>query len=176
MMADPEKQETKPDPAPAQQSGGGGGDIGLTMEYITSIPGILKIVEFFLLMIAFALAADFKGGWTWGRMDFFLFVTVTSWLVVIAVFILFAFNVISKINVSIDWNVPVMAFAACVAVLLLISSSLIADNARRWNDVYGGYRGTGLDKLSAAAAFGFFSMVAFICDAAYHFLRMQGKM
>ena len=46
MMADPEKQETKPDPAPAQQSGGGGGDIGLTMEYITSIPGILKIVEF----------------------------------------------------------------------------------------------------------------------------------
>ena len=58
-------------------------------------------------MIAFALAADFKGGWTWGRMDFFLFVTVTSWLVVIAVFILFAFNVIAKINVSIDWNVPV---------------------------------------------------------------------
>ncbi len=50
-MSDPEKQETtaaQSDPAPAEKSGGGaaGGDIGLTMSYITSIPGILKIVEF----------------------------------------------------------------------------------------------------------------------------------
>ena len=47
----------------------------------------------------------------------------------------------------------VMIFAAVVAVLLLISSSLIADNARRWNDTYGGYRlyGLSVDKLSAAA-------------------------
>ena len=46
-----------------------------------------------------------------------------------------------------------MAFAACVAVLLLISSSLIADDARRWNDAYGVYRGfiNSADKLSAAA-------------------------
>ena len=58
-------------------------------------------------MIAFALAADFKGSYSWGRMDFFLFVTVTTWLLVIAIFILFAFNVISVINVNIDWNLPV---------------------------------------------------------------------
>ena len=58
-------------------------------------------------MIAFALAADFKGSGSWGRMDFFLFVTVTSWLLVIAIFVLFAFNVISVINVNIDWNLPV---------------------------------------------------------------------
>lgn len=62
-------------------------------------------------MLAFALAADSKervfGSWSWGRMDFFLFVTVTSWIIVIVVFILFAFNVIAKINLNIDWNVPV---------------------------------------------------------------------
>ena len=58
-------------------------------------------------MIAFALAADFKGSSSWGRMDFFLFVTVTSWLFVIAIFVLFALNVISVINVNIDWNLPV---------------------------------------------------------------------
>ena len=58
-------------------------------------------------MIAFALAADSKGSSSWGRMDFFLFVTVTSWLFVIAIFVLFAFNVISVINVNIDWNLPV---------------------------------------------------------------------
>ena len=59
-------------------------------------------------MIAFALAADSKGTLSsWGRMDFFLFVTVTSWLFVIAIFVLLVFNVISVINVNIDWNLPV---------------------------------------------------------------------
>lgn len=174
-MADPENQGTNPDKAPEKQSSGGGGQIGFTMEYVTSIPGIIKIVEFFLLMIAFALAADSKGSSSWGRMDFFLFVTVTSWLFVIAIFVLLVFNVISVINVNIDWNLPVMIFAAVVAVLLLISSSLIADNARKLNDILR-FSGYSVDKLSAAAAFGFFSMVAFIIDAGIHFMKMQGRM
>ena len=50
-MSDPENPDTtaKSDEAPAERSGSGGagsGDIGLTMSYIMSIPGILKIVEF----------------------------------------------------------------------------------------------------------------------------------
>ena len=58
-------------------------------------------------MLAFAIAADVNIISSKSRMDFFLFVTVTSWLLVIAVFVLFAFNIISKINLSIDWNIPV---------------------------------------------------------------------
>lgn len=48
-MADPENQEiAQSDPAPTEKSGSGGsgGEIGLSMAYIMSIPGILKIVEF----------------------------------------------------------------------------------------------------------------------------------
>ena len=45
-MADPENQGANPDKAPEKQSSGGGGQIGFTMEYVTSIPGIIKIVEF----------------------------------------------------------------------------------------------------------------------------------
>lgn len=49
-MADPENQGTAAQSglAPAEKSGGGGsgGEIGLSMAYIMSIPGILKIVEF----------------------------------------------------------------------------------------------------------------------------------
>ena len=58
-------------------------------------------------MIAFALGADIPYFGTWGRMNFFLFVTITSWIFVIAVFVLFALNIISMINVNIDWNIPV---------------------------------------------------------------------
>ena len=45
-MADPENQGANPDKAPEKQSSGGGGQIGFIIEYITSIPGIIKIVEF----------------------------------------------------------------------------------------------------------------------------------
>ena len=47
-MADPEKQEPPAGSDKGQQSSGGAGegDIGLTMAYVTSIPGILRIVEF----------------------------------------------------------------------------------------------------------------------------------
>ena len=50
-MADPENPDTttRSDEAPAEKSGSGGngsGSIELTMGYIISIPGILKIVEF----------------------------------------------------------------------------------------------------------------------------------
>lgn len=54
-MADPENQGTtaQSDPAPAEKSGGGGsgGEIGLSMAYIMSIPGILKIVEFVCIFL-----------------------------------------------------------------------------------------------------------------------------
>ena len=53
-MADPENQETaQSDPGPAEKSGGGGsgGEIGLSIAYIMSIPGILKIIEFVRIFI-----------------------------------------------------------------------------------------------------------------------------
>lgn len=176
-MADPENQGStaQSDPAPEGKSGSGGsgGDIGLSMAYIMSIPGILKIVEFFTLMIAFSLGADISYFGTWGRMSFFLFVTITSWIIVIAVFVLFALNIISRINLNIDWNIPVFIFAIVVAVLLLISSSLIADNAEDLKVLSGL---SWLDKLRAAAAFGFISMFVFIGDAVVHFLKYNGQM
>ena len=47
-MADPANQETPAKSEEGQQPSGGtsGEDIGLTMLYIISVPGILKIVEF----------------------------------------------------------------------------------------------------------------------------------
>lgn len=173
-MADPENPDTttRSDEAPAEKSGSGGngsGSIRLTMGYIISIPGILKIVEFFTLMLAFALAADVDYLGTWGRMNFFLFVTITSWLLVIAVFVLFAFNIISKINLSIDWNIPVFVFALVAAILLLLSSALLADYVA-------GFSGSVIDKVRAAAAFGFISMFVFIADAVVCFLRKTGRM
>ena len=45
-MADLEDSKTSSGQEQQHSSGGRGGDIGLNMPYIKSIPGILKIVEF----------------------------------------------------------------------------------------------------------------------------------
>ena len=59
-------------------------------------------------MIAFSLAADFKGSSSWGRMDFFLFATITSWLLVIARLVSFCcivFDAISIFKLAIDFTI-----------------------------------------------------------------------
>ncbi|XP_068699475.1 plasmolipin-like [Montipora capricornis] len=170
-MAD--QAESDPSSAKAQNQSSGSAGLGLTMSYIKSIPGILKMVEFFTLLLAFAIASDAYSIYHYnlGKMDFFLFVTVTSWIFVIAIFILFAFNIISKINFNLDWNILVLVFAVVVAILLLISSALLASFV---GSAFSGY--SYYDKIRAAAAFGFISMFVFIGDAVLHFLKMRGKM
>lgn len=172
-MAD--QAESDPSSAKAQNQSSGSAGLGLTMSYIKSIPGILKMVEFFTLLLAFAIASDAYSifPYKWGNMDFFLFVTVTSWIFVIAIFILFAFNIISKINFNLDWNILVLVFAVVVAILLLISSALVASDV---NEVSRLLLSSFVDKTRAAVAFGFISMFVFIGDAVVHFLKMRGKM
>lgn len=172
-MAD--QAESDPSSAKAQNQSSGSAGLGLTMSYIKSIPGILKMVEFFTLLLAFAIASDAYSLLlsNWGNMDFFLFVTVTSWIFVIAIFILFAFNIISKINFNLDWNILVLVFAVVVAILLLISSALVASDV---SSAVSGFFSSFVDKTRAAVAFGFISMFVFIGDAVVHFLKMRGKM
>ncbi|XP_027047390.1 uncharacterized protein LOC113675059 [Pocillopora damicornis] len=139
-----------------------------------------------LLLLAFSIAADISFAYR-GRMSFFLFVTITSWLLVIAWFVLFTFNLQTKINLSINWNITLLIFAAVVAFLLLISSALLADGVRKFesvplDDVSANSipdlvqdRKRNLDLLRAAVAFGFIAMFVFIGDAVVEFLKVTGK-
>ncbi|XP_044175675.1 uncharacterized protein LOC122947241 [Acropora millepora] len=172
-MADLE--DSKPSSGQEQQhsSGGTGGDIGLNMPYIKSIPGILKIVEFFTLLLAFSIAGNaYAFLYKYGALDFFLFATVTSWIFVMVFFVLFAFNIIAKINLGLDWNLPVLVFAVIAAILILISSSLIAPDLSHASGVHRPI----YDKFRAGVAFGYISMFVLIGDAVVHVLKMRGTM
>lgn len=169
-MADLEDSKPSSD---QEQQHSSGGDIGLNMPYIKSIPGILKIVEFFTLLLAFSIAGNAYAFFPKnGHMDFFLFATVTSWIFVMVFFVLFAFNIIAKINLGLDWNLPVLVFAVMAAILILISSSLIAHDLSSASGVDHPI----FDKLRAGVAFGFISMFALIGDAVVHVLKMRGTM
>jgi len=62
------------------------------------------------LLLAFSIAGNAYASvfYGYGHMDFFLFATVTSWIIVMVFFVLFAFNIIAKINLPLDWNLPVI--------------------------------------------------------------------
>ena len=64
----------------------------------------------FTLLLAFSIAGNAYANlyYDYGDMDFFLFATVTSWIFVMAFFVLFAFNIVAKINLDLDWNLPVI--------------------------------------------------------------------
>lgn len=181
-MSNPEDKEavSRPNAAIMDSSGGGnagGAGVSITITfnkaYVVSIPGVLKIVEFILLLLAFSIAADINLK-NWGRMSFFLFVTITSWLLVIAWFVLFTFNLHTKINLNINWNITLLIFAAVVAFLLLISSALLADDVRKIEEK-SGYSLPFLGPLRAAVAFGFIAMFVFIGDAVVNVLKITGK-
>ena len=79
------------------------------MNYFALSPVSLK----FTLLLAFSIggnAYSYHGYYYSGYGDrgFFLFATVTSWIFVMVFFVLFALNIIAKINVVLDWNLPVI--------------------------------------------------------------------
>ncbi|XP_031570110.1 plasmolipin-like [Actinia tenebrosa] len=164
-MADPEKQNP-PEPAPAQTQSAGG--ITLNVSYVKSPRGIIKIVEIFLLMIAFSCLADICVNCT-GRYSFFLFSTIFPWILCIIIFVLYLFCLVEKIP-QINWTLTVMINAILWALVILTSSSLVADDIRKRKEYSRGYYVVFIpDNLYAAVVFGFLSVVAFVVDAIFHF-------
>lgn len=148
------------------------GAIRVNKAYIKSIRGILKIVEFILLLLAFAIAVGIRRDMEKkGRMEFFLIVTILSWLFVIAWFVLFTFNLHKKINPTINWTITLLIFAAAVALFLLISSALLADDVKKFRGYSTSFMAAStLVSLRAAVAFGFIAMFVFIGDFVVEFL------
>lgn len=144
--------------------------------YAKSIPGILRIVEFALLLVAWACVAHCCGD-AGGRIAFFLFVTIFGWICVGALFLLFLLKFEGKIS-GVNWNIFHMVFGAVMAVLLLVSASLVADTAARWKRLYDYYTqfhglyytyATLYDNLVAGAVFAFLALIVFVVDVFIHF-------
>ncbi|XP_068699122.1 uncharacterized protein [Montipora capricornis] len=157
----------------------------LNIGYIKSLEGLLKISEILCLLIAFASLSGYTLHYTShgfdGRFDFFYFATVTSWLLVIFLFIMFALHLTDKLHEkfgNINWHLLMAIYSPVTAFLLLISSALVLDlaiNLRRkdtWSD---GVFKPSCDlqpcgNIEAAGAFGIFSTVLFSVDTIYYCL------
>ncbi|XP_028392452.1 uncharacterized protein LOC114517011 [Dendronephthya gigantea] len=152
-------------------------------DYVKSWAGLLKIAEFFTLLIAFSCLADFSNkSENNGSFKFFLFVTITAWLITMFLFCIFASGVQDR--VSINWTFAMTIYSATVVFLLVISTSLVAEKARKFRrsvrkvdsifvdtcDVYD-KKGVPCRNVEAAVVFGFLAAALFITDAAFYFME-----
>ncbi|XP_065674903.1 CKLF-like MARVEL transmembrane domain-containing protein 8 isoform X2 [Hydra vulgaris] len=136
--------------------------------FLRSLPGILMAVNIVLLFIAWVIMAGWKDNNIYfyslsGHVSYFLFATITPWLVLCILFIVFIFKIHTKI--PIDWPLTLCLNCAIWIILLLISSIIIANDARKYNT----YSGFGSDALGAASAFGFLACVGLVIQAFFHF-------
>ncbi|XP_032218485.2 uncharacterized protein LOC5518013 [Nematostella vectensis] len=146
---------------------------GVKMDYVKSLPGILKIIEFVFLLHAFSCMADCCGNGS-GRYAFFLAMTIIAWIMVIIIFLVFFLDQTSAIP-QLNWQYVVLFSSIAWAVLLLICSALMADvssDTRHYRDWQGygirNYYVKWWDTMTAGVVFGFLAMLVFIIDAVVH--------
>ncbi|KAI8506878.1 hypothetical protein Bbelb_153170 [Branchiostoma belcheri] len=175
----PDSVDSMPPPGtgPTQTTTGGGSMISFNIEYIKSIPGILKICELFFGLITWACVATYPyqlyaGGLGAGQ-HWVMFVAVTTWLITLILFILFVLSVPSNVPVlsGLPWPFIEMAYNGGASVLYFLAACVQAGTtATRYagSNVYTTY--------AAAAAFAFFTTVAYVADAFFAFQawRSQG--
>ncbi|CAB4014053.1 pre-mRNA-splicing factor CWC25 homolog, partial [Paramuricea clavata] len=118
------------------------GQIGKGLDYVKSIPCILKIVEIVVLLIAFALVGHFlneipNGYFSYfgkkGNLEFFLFATIVGWMISIAFLVIFVIGIHEKIS-ALPWPLVVAIVSAVWTILLLIASALLAAAAKDYDD------------------------------------------
>lgn len=155
---------------------------GLDLEYLKSVPGLLKIIEIVCLLLSFACLSGFtlkyKEPRYGGRFDFFYFATITSWLLVIILFIMFLLRLYERFA-NINWNLVMAVYSPVTAFLLLISSALVLDTAiylRRHDKQFGvNFRDIcemeSCGNVEAAGAFGIISTVLFTVDTVWYCIK-----
>lgn len=153
----------------------------IDINYIKSWAGLLKIGQFFVLLIAFSTLADFSNkSENNGGFKFFLFVTVTSWLIVMILFGLFVTQLYERI--PLNWTIAMIIYSVSEVLLLLISSSIVAEKSRQlrrgvkhptgkhYIDTCDEYS-VSCSNVEAAVVFGFIGVALFLADAVFYFMK-----
>ncbi|CAB4027953.1 CKLF-like MARVEL transmembrane domain-containing 7 [Paramuricea clavata] len=154
--------------------------LGRGCDYFKSFPGILKIIEFIVLLIALGSVGYFfeKMGSNTSKTDnlkFFLFVIIVAWILVMAFWLNFVSGLYEKMS-AINWPLVDAVVFAVWAVLLLISSALMADAVKYYEDskfcalLEDANTKQQCEHLIVGTIFGFIAMVLFIVDSVIHFL------
>ncbi|CAF0994587.1 unnamed protein product [Rotaria sordida] len=128
--------------------------------YISTIPGILKAIEFICDAGALILGAVAPTITFTGHKGFFTFVAALAIIITTILFLLALIN-IQAVCIPDRWLVIEMSWCALIALLFFIASIVVATVAK-YNGVYG-----------AAAFFGFAAFITYAADAINRFRLLR---
>ncbi|XP_066265581.1 CKLF-like MARVEL transmembrane domain-containing protein 8 [Branchiostoma lanceolatum] len=130
------------------------------VEYIKTIPGILKIVELFLGFIAWVCIAS--SGYCCGE-NFVMFVEVTAWLATILLLVVHLLTLHNKAPLSaLPWPFIEFCYHAGVTLMYFIAACVVAATTGNRATVWAAWYNS---TYSAASAFAFFTTIAYGIDA-----------
>ncbi|XP_078368917.1 uncharacterized protein LOC144652736 [Oculina patagonica] len=144
--------------------------------YAKSVLGIIKVIQFFFLMLTWVCMADCCSGahantLYSGRYGFYLFVTIFGWLCIPVIYVWFLLTLSDKVKLPAaiaDGLIVVLCFEILWALLLVISAGLVQPIASYYGFLATTGGGDGVKRIynpmMAAVVFGFFTFVAFFVD------------
>ncbi|XP_055346331.1 plasmolipin-like isoform X2 [Paramacrobiotus metropolitanus] len=131
--------------------------------YVRSIPGILKLVQLLLMLIAFILAAAaWSSDWRYflhyciGSAGWAKFVTITGFIITLILLCLYLFHLIERLY-QVNWLFVELIYCGIVAILLFIAGAVMIPYAE-----VDGTRG-------ACTFFCWLAMLAYGADAFFKF-------
>ncbi|KAF0991310.1 hypothetical protein HZS_4901, partial [Henneguya salminicola] len=142
----------------------------INLGYIWSVFGILKIIEFILLLICWALVANFQGYYSFPYTIFYLIVTCICWAYVILEYFIYIFNIHKRMNMTVSLAALIAANGLLAYLSRLISDQNISPFFCTCIIVI-----TSCRVIYAACAIGFLAAIVFLIDAYLHYREYQGS-
>ncbi|XP_066936954.1 uncharacterized protein [Clytia hemisphaerica] len=158
--------------------------MGLDTNYVKSYFGILKIIEFFFLLIAWACMVDYYNGnlsYLSSKNSFFVAMNIMAWVFVIIWFFGYLLSQCHLVNISNKMVVYGIIHLIWFALLLIsgaLCAQLAADTRKACDYLsrFNKYYTCNIAKYEAAVAFGIISSVVFLVDGILHIQQRNSVM
>ncbi|XP_076816619.1 MARVEL domain-containing protein 1-like [Clavelina lepadiformis] len=136
--------------------------VSFNLNYVTSIPGVLTILELVFGLICWALLASFPFSTFFAGFQFALFVTITSWLLTLILFVIYLFGLHANACSGAPWSIIDFGHNALWSLMYFIAACVIAAYA------------DGFDTLIASAVFAFIVTAIYLIHTFISFKEWRG--
>ncbi|XP_048577003.1 uncharacterized protein LOC5518011 [Nematostella vectensis] len=169
----------------AKRNSGNNNDMGdqsetvvyVNVDYLLSIPAVLKILEFLFLITAMGCMITYDNHWVSypAELVFFHVVVVLDWIIVLAFFVMMLFTLERRLP-GYDWNLCIVFTSFIMGVFLIAAAGLMGHEAVKhqnleWKDVFSTEIKFTLDHLVAAVILAFIAVLLFIIDIIVHLVK-----
>ncbi|XP_037936252.1 proteolipid protein 2 [Teleopsis dalmanni] len=144
-------------------TGGGLSALTINIGYFTTVPGIIKLVQFILGIICMACASPAYISAT----SFFLFVVVISFIATILWIFAYLLGIREALNVAINWIFTELINTAIATVLYFIAFVV---QLAKWSSYPHSY---GYGSNIAAGVFGLFNFLAYAAGSYFLYLEFR---